>query len=95
MRDQLVFARVLAEGLAVLEQRHEIGGLGDDSLQGVGHLVNRRLPGFDLAREASHEAALELAVVALGVPRSGIHRSDQRDAVPQEDLGVCTRGRPA
>ena len=45
VRDQLVLARVLAEGLAVLEQRHEIGGLGDDALQGAGHLIERRLLG--------------------------------------------------
>ena len=35
VRDQLVLARVLAEGLTVLEQRHQIGSLGDDALQGA------------------------------------------------------------
>ena len=52
------------------------------------------VPGLDLARKASHEAAFELIVVALGVPRSGIPRADQRDAMPQEYLGVRTRGWP-
>ena len=51
--------------------------------------------GRDLAREAPHEAALELVVVALGGPRSGVPRADQRDAVPQEDLGIRARCRPA
>ena len=58
--DQLVLARVLAEGLAVLEQRHEIGGLGDDALQGVGHIVERRLLGGQL-RAAAPSASVSAA----------------------------------
>jgi hypothetical protein len=34
--------------LAVLEQRYEIGGLGDDALQGAGHPIERRLLGGQL-----------------------------------------------
>jgi hypothetical protein len=41
--DQLVLARQLAEGLPILEQRHEVGSLADQPLQDAGHLVERGL----------------------------------------------------
>ena len=53
------------------------------------------IPCFDLAREAPHEAAVELVIVALGIPWSGVPRADQRDAVPQEDVGIRARCRPS
>ena len=43
MRDQLVLARQLAEGLRVLDERHEIRRLRDQSREDAGYLVERRL----------------------------------------------------
>ena len=48
------------------------------------------VPGCDLACKASDEAALELFVVSLGIPRSSITGADQRDPVSQEHIGICT-----
>ena len=51
------------------------------------------VPHLDLTREAPHESAFELLVVAFRRPRTSITRTNERDPVLDEDIGICARRR--
>ena len=69
VRDQLVFARVFSECLSILQQWHEIGGMGDDVLQGAGHLTERR----PLGRQLGERGRLPVRRRGLEKPLREVH----------------------